>query len=84
MALNFAASTSFPAPSLRAPVFVFPKHKATFNKPICSDKHHTPCRAAQSGGVTEDPDLTGSSARTQLDLLEQLTSTSSSGGADWT
>ncbi|KAJ3670769.1 hypothetical protein LUZ60_008195 [Juncus effusus] len=32
------------------------------------------CRASQQEGVTEDPTVTGSSARAQLDLLEQLKS----------
>ncbi|XP_058101117.1 uncharacterized protein LOC131245578 [Magnolia sinica] len=84
MALNFAAaSTSLPTPSQGTRPFGIPKRKAFPNKPICGgviEKQISPCRAAQSEGVTEDPGVTGSSVRAQLDLLEQLTSTSSAGG----
>ncbi|KAJ8626815.1 hypothetical protein MRB53_020122 [Persea americana] len=81
MALNLAvASTSLPpSTSLRTLIFVSKNRKgALCNKPTGIEKQLSPCRAAQSEGVTEDPGVTGSSTRSQLDLLEQLTSTSTS------
>ncbi|KAK1279943.1 hypothetical protein QJS04_geneDACA003148 [Acorus gramineus] len=74
MALNFSASPSLAKPPLHLP------NSARTRTLI---KHTSTCRAAaQPEGLTEEEEtsFTGSSARTQLDLLEQLTSTSSQTG----
>lgn len=62
MALNLAvASTSLPpSTSLRTLIFVSKNLKGALrNKPTGIEKQLSPCRAAQSEGVTEDPGVTG-------------------------
>ncbi|KAF8408902.1 hypothetical protein HHK36_004972 [Tetracentron sinense] len=86
MALNFCTASVH---SKHSPPFLVPKHKNLFLKlysstpPGRGNQLSSSIRAtAESEGSKEDPpSFTGSlsSARTQLDLLEQLTSTSSSG-----
>ncbi|KAB8455109.1 hypothetical protein FH972_025262 [Carpinus fangiana] len=83
MALTFVAASLLPKPSTAPPPLLFPKHKHL------RKLHHSSCFRAfsQSEGVErrvteEDPPVSFSgsslsSSRTQLDLLEQLTSTSS-------
>ncbi|KAL5997519.1 hypothetical protein ACLOJK_008449 [Asimina triloba] len=79
MALNVAAAAT---PTSRP--FQIARGKDLPNRPITSSsssvaakKQLSPCRAARSEGVTEESGVTGSSARAQLDLLEQLTSAGS-------
>eukprot|EP00262_Sarcandra_glabra_P005007 TRINITY_DN16241_c0_g1_i1.p1 TRINITY_DN16241_c0_g1~~TRINITY_DN16241_c0_g1_i1.p1 ORF type:complete len:179 (+),score=29.90 TRINITY_DN16241_c0_g1_i1:50-586(+) len=79
MAMNISASTCLLTSSLRFLASDYSKHNFFF-KSTAIEMQIPSCRAAQSEGVREDPGLTGSSARAQLDLLEQLTSTSSPGG----
>ncbi|KAK9284532.1 hypothetical protein L1049_023707 [Liquidambar formosana] len=87
MAVNFSAISLHPNPS--SPSFLIPKQKHIFKLCSLSSPSSSSFRiaAAQSEGtegrVTEEdppPAFSGSlsSARTQLDLLEQLSSTSSS------
>lgn len=61
MALNLAVvSTSLPSTSLRTLIFVSKNRKgALSNKPTSIEKQLSPCRAAQSEGVKEDPGVTG-------------------------
>ncbi|KAH7843204.1 hypothetical protein Vadar_013839 [Vaccinium darrowii] len=84
MALNFISVSLHPKPP--GPSFLNPKHKNQFklhrHHPLSSFRTATQTEGTQGGGVTEEEDpqtYPGSfpSARTQLDLLEQLTSTSS-------
>ncbi|XP_068667118.1 uncharacterized protein [Aristolochia californica] len=80
MALNFAAST-LPTPSLRSQALGFPRYRplAFDDKAASKEKQLSLCAAAKSEGLTEESNLQeGSSTRSQLDLLEQLTSTSAS------
>ncbi|RWR89099.1 hypothetical protein CKAN_01814800 [Cinnamomum micranthum f. kanehirae] len=80
MALNLAvASTSLPSTSLRTLIFVSKNRiGALCNKPTSIEKQLSPCRAAQSEGITEDPGVTGyesdgSSPRPTIrDQLSQL------------
>ncbi|XP_008798303.1 uncharacterized protein LOC103713226 [Phoenix dactylifera] len=85
MAWNFAPSSSLPtAPPRIQGSERFPIKKLTvFVKPTSSEKSVSPCKVAQSEGVTEEHGLSGSSARTQLDLLEQLTSSSTFPGSGY-
>ncbi|KAG9447993.1 hypothetical protein H6P81_014121 [Aristolochia fimbriata] len=82
MALNFAASTSLPTPSIRNQGLGLPRYKPLVpnDKAASKEKQFSLCAAAKSEGLTEESSLTESpersSTRTQLDLLEQLTSTS--------
>ncbi|KAJ6821639.1 uncharacterized protein M6B38_389060 [Iris pallida] len=54
-------------------------HAASLIKLSSTDKHLCHSKTAQSDGVAEEPSLSGSSSRAQLDLLEQLTSSTSPG-----
>ncbi|ONK69972.1 uncharacterized protein A4U43_C05F28870 [Asparagus officinalis] len=83
MALNFAPSSSLSTASLRFQIgkgIATKNHSSVLIKPATSEKYIYHCKAAaQSEGVAEEEsNSTGSSARTQLDLLEQLTSSTSS------
>lgn len=76
MAWNIAPSSSLPTAPPRiqgSERFSIKKHTVLV-KPTSSEKSLFPCKVAQSEGVTEEQGLSGSSTRTQLDLLEQLTS----------
>ncbi|XP_010924375.1 uncharacterized protein [Elaeis guineensis] len=76
MAWNIAPLSSLPTAPPRiqgSERFPIKKHTVLV-KPTSSEKSLSPCKVAQSEGVTEEQGLSGSSARTQLDLLEQLTS----------
>ncbi|XP_059451535.1 uncharacterized protein LOC132182335 [Corylus avellana] len=88
MALTFVASSLHPKPSTAPPPLLFPKHKHLLKLHHSSSSSSSSFRAfSQSEGVEgrvkeEDPPVSFSgsslsSSRTQLDLLEQLTSTSS-------
>ncbi|THU64742.1 hypothetical protein C4D60_Mb01t29640 [Musa balbisiana] len=78
MAWNFASSSSLPKPPpwVQATERVPTKNQSVLFKPTSSEKCLSPCKASQSESVAEDTSPTGSSARNQLDLLEQLTSSS--------
>ncbi|XP_064990906.1 uncharacterized protein LOC135580991 isoform X1 [Musa acuminata AAA Group] len=88
MAWNFAPSSSLPKPPpwVQATERVPTKNQSVLFKPTSSEKCFSPCKASQSESVAEDTSPTinlklvcvfkGSSARNQLDLLEQLTSSS--------
>ncbi|CAK7346663.1 unnamed protein product [Dovyalis caffra] len=87
MALNFAASSlsQVSSSTTSPPQFLIPKHKCLFKLYPSSSFSCTKASARSEGagsGVTEEDPLSFSgslsSTRTQLDLLEQLTSTSSS------
>ncbi|KAA8526199.1 hypothetical protein F0562_008062 [Nyssa sinensis] len=77
MAMNFIAVSLHPKPP-----FLTPKHKRLFNLYHSPSSFRTAALSeGTESGVTEDlPSYSGSlsGARTQLDLLEQLTSSSSS------
>ncbi|KAL5571354.1 hypothetical protein UlMin_020951 [Ulmus minor] len=85
MSLNLRTASLYPNPSSSSPPFPIRKHKQLFK--LCSSPSSSLRRFAQSDGaetgVTEQetaPTFSGSlsSSRAQLDLLEQLTSSSSS------
>ncbi|CAL9083034.1 unnamed protein product [Musa hybrid cultivar] len=78
MAWNFAPSSSLPKPPpwVQATERVPTKNQSVLFKPTSSDKCFSPCKASQSESIAEDTSPTSSSARNQLDLLEQLTSSS--------
>ncbi|CAD5191958.1 uncharacterized protein LOC135580991 isoform X2 [Musa acuminata AAA Group] len=78
MAWNFAPSSSLPKPPpwVQATERVPTKNQSVLFKPTSSEKCFSPCKASQSESVAEDTSPTSSSARNQLDLLEQLTSSS--------
>ncbi|XP_062153790.1 uncharacterized protein LOC133861973 [Alnus glutinosa] len=87
MALNFVVASLHPKPSSPPPPLLFPKHKHLLKLHQYHSSSSSSFRTfSQSegteGGVTEqDPTVSFSGSlsatRTQLDLLEQLTSTSS-------
>ncbi|KAI4308110.1 hypothetical protein L6164_031217 [Bauhinia variegata] len=82
MALNLSTASLHPNPNLK-PSFLIRKHNnlLKFYHPPPSSSCRTSAQSeGTETGVTEDDSPAGSlsSARTQLDLLEQLTSTSSS------
>ncbi|KAF3443570.1 hypothetical protein FNV43_RR13257 [Rhamnella rubrinervis] len=83
--MNFSASSLYPNPSSSPPhtPFRIPRHKQLCSSPSSSCRTLAQPADKTDAGVTEQerpPSSSGSlsSARTQLDLLEQLTSTSSS------
>ncbi|XP_009419945.2 uncharacterized protein LOC103999804 [Musa acuminata AAA Group] len=78
MAWNFAPSSSLPKPPpwVQATERVPTKNQSVLFKPTSSEKCFSPCKASQSESVAEDTSPTSSTARNQLDLLEQLTSSS--------
>ncbi|CAL9065052.1 uncharacterized protein LOC135676811 [Musa acuminata AAA Group] len=78
MAWNFAPSSSLPKPPpwVQATERVPTKNQSVLFKPTSSEKCFSPCKASQSESIAEDTSPTSSSARNQLDLLEQLTSSS--------
>ncbi|WOK95670.1 hypothetical protein Cni_G04377 [Canna indica] len=83
MACKFPPSSSGP-PWIQALERLPTKKHAVLIKPsTSSDKYISPCKAAQSESVTEETSSTGSSARNQLDLLEQLKSSSTSTGTSY-
>ncbi|KAF7145223.1 hypothetical protein RHSIM_Rhsim04G0081600 [Rhododendron simsii] len=86
MALNFISVSLHPKPPSPSPPFLNPKHKTLvklhLQYPLSSFRTAAQSEGTQGGRVTEEEDPptysgSSSSARTQLDLLEQLTSTSS-------
>nr|CAD1834293.1 unnamed protein product [Ananas comosus var. bracteatus] len=80
MAWNFSPSSPLPTSPLRIQTLErFPtrSHSIPLRPHSSPEKHFCPCKAVQSEGVREEPSLAESSARTQLDLLEQLTSSTS-------
>ncbi|KAJ8499234.1 hypothetical protein OPV22_009786 [Ensete ventricosum] len=78
MAWNFAPSSSLPKlpPWVQATERVPTKNHSVLFRPTRSEKCVSPWKASQSESVAEDTSPTSSSARNQLDLLEQLTSSS--------
>ncbi|KAJ4729017.1 Myosin-G heavy chain-like protein [Melia azedarach] len=83
MALNFTVTTSLqpkPCSNLPPSPFAIPKHRHFFKLHPSSCKTFARSEGIEGGGVTEEESPAGSlsSSRTQLDLLEQLTTTSSS------
>ncbi|XP_073006494.1 uncharacterized protein [Typha latifolia] len=82
MAWSFRPSSSLPgAPLGIQAIEKFPgRNCRILVKPTSSERHLCFCKAAGTEeGVTEEASLNVSSARTQLDLLEQLSSSSSIG-----
>ncbi|KAL0920904.1 hypothetical protein M5K25_007922 [Dendrobium thyrsiflorum] len=76
------APSPLPAASLRFQLSekLSTKPQALFINPYGADKKPSlPCRASQSDKVAEEQSATESSVRSQLDLLEQLTSTTNTG-----
>ncbi|XP_015880069.1 uncharacterized protein LOC107416123 [Ziziphus jujuba] len=83
--MNLSASSLYPNASSSPPLsppFMIPKHKYFFSSPSSSFRTPAQPEKTEIGIAQQEPSSFSegslSSARTQLDLLEQLTSTSSS------